>query len=99
VTIRDVLEEAAAEIDGVDEVELEDGVEWRVGGRPFALANDVAAEFGLDELVARAAMRTPDVTASVRGPGWVRFSPHTMDDPAVDRAEAWLTSAWRLAGR
>ena len=99
MTIRDVLEEAAAEIDGIDEIEVDDTVEWRVGGRPFARANEVAAEFGLDPVVARAAVRTPDVTASDRGSGWVRFVPRALDDAAIDRAEAWLTSAWRLASR
>ena len=70
-----------------------------MAGREFAVATDAAAEFGLDPLVARAALRTGHVTASDRGPGWVRFAPAVLDDPAIDRAEAWLMSAWRLAGR
>ena len=99
MTIRDVLEEVAADLEGVDEAEEGDAVSWRVGRREFAVATDVAAEFGLDPLVARAALRTRDVTASDRGPGWVRFTPVVLDEPAIDRAEAWLLSAWRLASR
>ncbi len=99
MTIRDVLEEAAAELDDTEEVEVGGGVEWRRSGRPFAAATDDAAEFRLDPLVAGAAVRTPDTTASARGPEWVRFTPREPDDAAIDRAEAWLASAWRLAGR
>ena len=99
MTIRDVLEEAAADLDGVEEAEDGDAVRWRVRGREFATATDAAAEFGLDPLVARAALRTGDVTVSDRGPGWVRFTPVVLDEPAIDRAEAWLMSAWRLASR
>jgi len=35
------------------------------------------------------------VTASERGPGWVRFAPTVLDDHAADRAVAWLASAHR----
>ena len=99
MTIRDLLEETAADLDGVDELEVGDSIEWRARGRVFAAATDLAAEFALDPLVARAAVRTGDVTGSARGSGWVRFAPSVLDDPAIDRAEAWFMSAWRLAGR
>jgi hypothetical protein len=56
-----------------------------------------AAEFRLDPLVAKAALRTPDTESSNRGPDWVRFGPQALDGHAVDRAEAWLASAWRRA--
>jgi hypothetical protein len=98
VTIRELLEEAAADLDEVDEIETGDGIEWRRGGRPFAAVSGEVAEFRLDPLVAKAALRTPDTGPSSRGPDWVRFSPAVADDHAIDRAEAWLASAWRRAG-
>ena len=55
------------------------------------------AEFHLREEVSAAALRTPDVTASPRGAGWVRFAPRRLDGHARDRALAWLESAWRRA--
>lgn len=45
---------------------------------------------------AAAALRTPDVEASPRGAGWIRFAPSELDDFARDRAIAWLESAVRL---
>jgi acyl dehydratase len=97
-TLRDVLEEATADLDGVETVPSGDGVEWRRGGRPFAAVSGDAAEFHLDAPVARAATRTPDARPADRGPDWVRFSPAALDGHAVDRAMAWLASAWRRAG-
>ena len=67
------------------------------GGRPFATLAGEWAEFRLDPMVARAALRTADTSHSMRGPDWVVFAPSTMDDPAIDRAEAWFLSAHRLA--
>jgi hypothetical protein len=52
----------------------------------------------LAPMVAKAALRTPDVIVSSRGPGWLAFTPSTIDRFALDRAEAWLRSAHRLAG-
>jgi hypothetical protein len=98
VTLRGLLEEAAGNLGEVESVMAGDGLEWRRGGHAFAVAMDDAAEFRLDPLVAKAALRTPDTEASSRGPEWVRFSPRTLDGHAVDRAEAWLASAWRRAG-
>ncbi len=99
MTIREVLEEVADDLDAVETVGTAGGTEWRRGDRPFAAASDDAAEFLLDPFVARAALRTPDTSPSPRGPDWVRFAPPELDEPALDRAVAWLTSAWRLAGR
>lgn len=98
MTLRDLLEDAAADLDGVEAEVAADGARiWSHGGRPFAMlaADGVAAEFALDAAVASAAARTPDVTASPRGAGWVRFSPASLDDHAADRAAAWLASAHR----
>ena len=97
-TLRAVLEEAVADLDEVEIVPSGDGFEWRRGGRPFAALAGAAAEFRLDPLVAKAALRTPDTHASSRGADWVRFDPVVLDDHGVDRAEAWLASAWRRAG-
>ncbi len=52
---------------------------------------------GLSKAVAGAAIRTPDTTASPRGPEWVRFEPAELDDHAIDRAVAWLGFAVRHA--
>jgi hypothetical protein len=97
VTLHEVLAEAVADLDDVEAIEDTEGVEWRRGGRPFAAAGGGAAEFRLDPLVAKAALRTPDTESSNRGPDWVRFGPQALDGHAVDRAEAWLASAWRRA--
>ena len=98
MTIRMLLDEVAGDLEEVDAVEAGEGVEWRRGGKVFAAAFEHAAEFRLDPLVANAALRTPATQPSNRGSDWVRFSPQTLDDHAIDRAEAWLASAWRRAG-
>jgi hypothetical protein len=97
-TLRAVLEEAVTDLDQVEAVPSGDGPEWRRGGRPFAAVDGTAAEFRLDPLVAKAALRTPDTHPSARGADWVRFDPAVLDDHGMDRAEAWLASAWRQAG-
>jgi hypothetical protein len=97
-TLRGILEEAAEQLDDVDVVTFGEGVEWRRDGRPFAAVARGVAEFQLDPQVAQAAVRTPDTERSNRGPDWVRFSPEALDGHALDRAQAWLASAWRRAG-
>jgi hypothetical protein len=66
-------------------------------GRPFGATTADVLEVRLDPRVAAAALRTPDTTPSVRGPGWVSFAPETFDRYAVDRATAWLEHGWRHA--
>ena len=73
------------------------GREWSIGGIVFAAADPEGAEFRLSRPVAAAALRTPDTAPSRRGPDWVAFRPALLDRHAIDRAEAWLTSAWRRA--
>ncbi len=100
MNLRDLLEEEAAELPGTDPTLEPDGsLTWVRTGRRFAAASadGSSAEFALDPAVADAATRTPDVTASDRGPGWVVFAPRDLDDHAADRAVAWLTSAHRRA--
>jgi hypothetical protein len=98
MNLRDLLDEEAAELAGVEPVVGSDGsVAWTRGGRPFAIvtSDGASAEFALDPAVADAAARTPDVAPSGRGPGWVAFAPTILDDHAADRAVAWLASAHR----
>jgi hypothetical protein len=99
VNLEQALEEALGDLEEVERAASGIGVEWRRGGRPFAALAGDAAEFRLDPLVAMAALRTPDTAASKRGADWVRFSPAIVDGHAVDRAQAWLASAWRRAER
>ena len=98
-SLRELLREEAASLDAVDEqLAGGDGLEWSIGGRVFAgVTAGGQAEFRLDPMVAAAAMRTPDTSASARGADWVAFAPSVLDQHAVDRATAWLTSAWRRA--
>jgi len=100
MNLRDLLEEGAADLPGTEPTLGPDGsLTWVRTGRTFAAASadGSSAEFALDPAVADAATRTPDVTASARGPGWVLFTPHELDDHAADRAVAWLASAHRRA--
>ena len=95
--LADVLASAA---DGLAGVTIRDDggtTIWEVETRPFAALSRGRAEFRLDPLVARAALRTPDTTPSARGADWVTFAPATLDDAAIDRAEAWFLSAHRHA--
>jgi hypothetical protein len=96
VNLRELLTQVAAALPDVRAAEAADETVWSTADRPFAvLTADGAAEFGLDPAVAAAAGRTPDVTPSGRGPGWVRFVPAKLDDHAQDRARAWFESAHR----
>jgi hypothetical protein len=98
VTLGELLAGEAAELPGVEAGTLGDGaITWSRGGRTFAVLSAAAttAEFDLDPLVAEAAARTPDVSASARGGGWVAFTPPAVDDHAADRAVAWFASAHR----
>ena len=99
MTIREVLSEAASSA-GLDVADLPDGgTAFLVGDIRVAVVwvDGSTAEFRLDPAVAAAAQRTPDTSASERGPDWVRFSPTDVDDHAIDRAAAWLGSAARRA--
>ena len=101
MNLRELLEDEAAELPGVESTLGADGsTTWSRGARPFAVAaaDGSSAEFALDPAVADAAARTRDVTLSGRGPGWVAFAPAELDDHAADRAVAWLASAHRRLG-
>lgn len=73
------------------------GHEVRAHGSLVAVVVPGVLEVRLRAAIAAAAMRTPDVAASPRGAGWVRFAPAAFDEFARDRAIAWLESAVRLA--
>ncbi len=97
--LRAILEAAATELEAAEPRPTATGIEWLVDGIVFAIADDTRAEFRLTTPVAAAALRTPDTVPSPRGPDWVAFGPAMMDQHAIDRATAWLASAWRRAER
>jgi hypothetical protein len=97
MTLGEVLEEAGSALGAIDRRDANGGVEFLVGGRPFAASTGESAEFCLEPVVARAALGTPDARPSSRGPDWVAFRPRELDRFARDRAAAWFQSAWRRA--
>jgi hypothetical protein len=97
LTLEDVLVAAALDLEGLATGRDGGTTTWSMAGSTFATLTGARAEFRLDPLVARAALRTPDTAPSTRGPEWVAFAPDVLDDGAVDRAEAWFLSAFRRA--
>jgi hypothetical protein len=97
-TLRSVIEAAAAEIPDARTSAAGSGTAWARGDREFAILEGVSVELRLDVPIATAAMKTPDTTASTRGPEWVRFAPATLDGHAVDRLTAWFALGYRRAG-
>lgn len=97
LTMAEVLTSAAEDLVGVASVSAPDAdaTTWSVGPTPFAVLTGELAEFRLDPLVVAAALRTPDTAPSPRGHDWVAFAPASLDDAAIDRAEAWFLSAHR----
>ena len=71
---------------------------WSRGNVAFAVLRPGAVEVRLDQAIAAAATRTPDVAPSPRGKEWVRFSPRALDGHAIDRLTAWLELGYRRAG-
>ncbi len=92
-----LIEATATDLEAVDRREGSKGPEWSTGGIIFAAASGDRAEFRLARPVVAAALRTPDTAPSGRGSDWVAFAPHELDGHAIDRAVAWLMSAWRRA--
>jgi len=72
-------------------------IRYAAAGQVFAVLDLDRLEVGLDQPVAKAALRTPDTTATSSGPGWIAFTPAAIDRYALDRAEAWLRLAHRRA--
>jgi hypothetical protein len=100
MTLAEVLTAAAAALDIEPEADAGGETSWRRGTTTFAAldATGLVASFRLDQTLAAAAQRTPDVSASSRGPVWVEFSPSELDGHALDRATAWFQAAHRRAG-
>ena len=101
LTLSEALAAAAGDLTGIVRGETPDGaVEYRHHEVTFAVveAGGGAASFRLAPAVAEAALRTPDTGRSLRGRGWVTLGPAIVDGHAIDRATAWLVSAWRGAG-
>lgn len=101
LTLAEALAAAAGDLTGIVRRETaEGGVEYRLGEATFAVveADGAGASFRLSPVVAEAALRTPDTERSLRGRGWVILAPPIVDGHALDRATAWLVSAWRGAG-
>ena len=96
-TLAALLGEQAGLLEGTEAVPTGQGTDYYVEHVLFASLAGSVAEFRLREEVGAAALRTPDVKASARGAGWVRFAPRRLDGHARDRALAWLESAWRRA--
>jgi len=92
--LEDVADELGAERRGVHGT-----TEYRRAGVAFAASGEGGAEFRLRPDIAAAALRTPAVRPSARGPGWVRFEPQQLDQFGLDRATAWFEAAWREAAR
>jgi hypothetical protein len=96
--LADLLDQAAARLDGIVRRAAADQVEYVRGSAAFATVSGQTVEFRLHRAIAAAAAGTPDVTGSPRGPDWVAFTPPELDRFASDRAVAWFESAWRRAG-
>jgi hypothetical protein len=96
-TLSALLAEQARLLEGTVAVPTGPGTDYYLDQVLFASDAGNAAEFHLRDEVGAAALRTPDVTSSPRGRGWVRFAPRQLDGHARDRALAWLESAWRRA--
>ena len=97
-TLRDVIDAAAQSTPDVEVSTQPDGaVAWSIHGTTFAVlsADGGEASFLLDPIVAGAAARTPEVTRSARGPGWVDIRPRVVDGHVADRAGAWFQSGHR----
>ncbi len=99
MTLREVLEAAADDLEMEASVGPDGGLTWDVAGRLVATldASGATASFRLDPVLAGAAQRTPDVAASARGAEWVEFRPAAFDGHDADRAAAWFGAASRRA--
>jgi len=93
-----LLEDVADEL-GAGRHDLGGATGYQRAGVVFAVSGPGGAEFRLRPDVAAAALRTPTVGPSPRGPGWIRFDPQQLDQFGLDRATAWFEAAWREAAR
>jgi hypothetical protein len=100
MTLAELLDELSTEAGVTPEREADGSTTWSGTSGPFARLDAAGEriEFRLDATFAAAAWRTPDATTSERGPEWVAFSPHDLDEHAIDRASAWFAAAARRSG-
>ena len=96
-TLDERVEAVIEELDGVTRQRDGESVAYAVGGRVFAVLMQDLLEVALEPAIAGAALRTPDTLASLRGTGWIAFTPDGIDRFALDRAEAWVRLAYRRA--
>lgn len=96
-TLDERIEAVIEVLDGVDRRREGTAVAYLFGGRAFAVLLPDSLEVALDAAVAKAALRTADTRVSSRGSGWIAFTPKLTDRFALDRAEAWVRSAYRRA--
>ena len=95
--LRDLVAELAADLEDVS-VSGDGGVfVYGRGGTNFARAAADSLELRLPEDIAEAALNTPDTVAVPGQAGWVRLEPVGVAGHAIDRATAWLQTAWRHA--
>ncbi len=91
------IEQVAATIEGIERNVGAAGVGYGLRGVLFAVVGVESATFRLRPDIAEAALATPDVRRSDRGPGWVTLVPHAVDQFALDRAGSWFAAAARYA--
>ena len=96
-TLDERVEAVIDDLGGVERRREGDAVRYVAGGRVFAALDGDRLEAALDAAVAKAALRTPDTSASSTGAGWIAFTPRVVDRYALDRAEAWVRFAHRHA--
>jgi hypothetical protein len=96
-SLESVIATTAADLEDVIREPTADGSEWSTRTIVFAAAGGARCEFRLARAVVAAALRTPDTEVSARGEDWVAFAPAELDRHAIDRASAWVASAWRRA--
>jgi hypothetical protein len=96
-TLDERVEAVIEELDGVTRERDGESIAYAAGGRVFAVLMQDLLEVALDPAIATAALRTPDTLASLRGTGWIAFTPDGIDRFALDRADAWVRLAYRRA--
>jgi hypothetical protein len=94
-TLDERVEAVVEDLDGVERTRDGESVTYLAGGVPFAVLMPDVLEVLLDPAVAKAALKTGNTISSSRGAGWIAFTPETIDRFALDRAEAWVRSAYR----
>jgi hypothetical protein len=94
-TLDERVESVVEELDGVERAREGESVTYLAGGTAFAVLLQDVLEVALDPAVAKAALRTANTLPSPRGAGWIAFTPEAIDRFALDRAEAWVRSAYR----